>query len=74
MPKEPPTIEASLRAAILKSKLTHYALAKAAIVTPSQIDRFMLSVDDPRHRGISLATAARLAEVLGLELLARTSD
>ena len=74
MPKKPPTIEASLRAAILKSNLTLYALAKAAIVTPSQIDRFMLSVDDPRHRGISLATAARLAEVLGLELLARTSD
>jgi len=74
MTKKQPTIEASLKAAIIKSKMTHYALAKAAIVTPSQIDRFMLSVDDPRHRGISLATASRLAEVLGLELLARTSD
>lgn len=74
MPKKPPTIEASLRAAILKSKLTHYALAKAAVVTASQIDRYMLSVDDPRHRGISLATASRLAEVLGLELVTRRSD
>ena len=74
MPKKPPTIEASLRAAILKSKPTHYALAKAAVVTASQIDRYMLSVDDPRHRGISLATASRLAEVLGLELVTRRSD
>lgn len=68
MAKKPACIEASLIKAIKASGLTHYALGKAAEVAPSVIDRFMLPAEDPRHRGITLATAARIAAALGLEL------
>ena len=61
-------IDAALAKAIRQSGLTHYALGKAAGVAPSVIDRFMLPADDPRHRGITLATAARIAAAMGLEL------
>jgi hypothetical protein len=39
-----------------------------ADVAPSVIDRFMMPAEDPRHRGINLTTAARIAAALGLEL------
>lgn len=68
MPKKPACIEAALIKAIKASGLTHYAIGKAADVAPSVIDRFMLPAEDPRHRGITLATAARIAAALGLEL------
>jgi hypothetical protein len=68
MAKKPACIEAGLRKAIKASGLTHYAIGKAADVAPSVIDRFMLPAEDPRHRGITLATAARIAAALGLEL------
>ena len=68
MAKKPASIEAALRKAIKGSGLTHYAIGKAADVAPAVIDRFILPAEDPRHRGITLATAARIAAALGLEL------
>lgn len=65
MPRKPKPIDAALRAAITKSGLTHYALAKAAGVAVAQIDRFVAG-----ERDIRLGTAARVAEALGLELKA----
>jgi hypothetical protein len=68
MPKKPRSLDASLRAAIKADGRTHYALGKAAVVNPSQLDRFMLPSADPRRRGLSLDTASRIASALGLEL------
>lgn len=70
MAKKPACIEAALRKAIKGSGLTHYAIGKAADVAPSVIDRFMMPADDPRHRDLRLATAARIAATLGLVLSA----
>jgi hypothetical protein len=67
--KRPRPIDAALRQAIKASGLTHYAIGKAAEVAPSQIDRFMLPQDDPRHRDLRLATAAKIATALGLGLM-----
>lgn len=64
-------IDFSLRQAIKASGLTHYRLGQEAGVAPSQIDRFMLPADDPRHRDLRLETAAKIASVLGLELRPR---
>ena len=64
----PVPLDVSLRKAIKASGLTHYALAKAAGVQASQLDRFMMPAEDPRHRDLRLGTAARIAAVLGLEL------
>lgn len=69
MSKKPVLIDAALRTAIRKSGLTHYALAKAAGVQASQLDRFMMPADDPRHRDLRLETAARVAAHLGLCLI-----
>jgi hypothetical protein len=57
-----------LRAAIVASGLTHYRLAKDAGIKPFLLDRFV-------HRGgdLRLATAAKVAAVLGLELRKRDS-
>jgi transcriptional regulator with XRE-family HTH domain len=52
-----------LKAAIGKSGLTHYAVGRLASVSPTQIDRFMSG-----ERDLRLATAAAIAEALGLEL------
>jgi len=68
MTRKPPTIDASLKRAIKASGLTHYAIGQAAGVAPSQIDRFMMPPDDPRHRDLRLTTAARIASFLGLVL------
>ena len=62
----PQPLDAALRKAIRASGLTHYALAKEAGVQASQIDRFMMPADDPRHRDLRLSTASRIAVVLGL--------
>lgn len=61
-------IDVTLRRAIKASGLTHYALAKMADVQASQVDRFMMPANDPRHRDLRLATAARIAAALGLVL------
>ena len=64
------TINATLLAAIKKSGLTHYALAKLAsigqefAVSPATIDRFVSGV----RSNIRLETAAKLCTALGLEL------
>lgn len=68
MAKKTRPLDVALRQAIKASGQTHYAIGKAAAVAPSILDRFMLPVDDPRHRGLTLATAARIAGSLGLEL------
>jgi hypothetical protein len=70
MTRKPQTIDATLKRAIKGSGLTHYAIGQAAGVAPSQIDRFMMPADDPRHRDLRLATAARIAAALGLVLTA----
>lgn len=62
MPRKPKRIDDSLKAAIRSSRLTHYAVAKLAGVSPAQIDRFMAG-----DRDLRLATAAAIAEALGLE-------
>ena len=70
-PKKPMPIDAALRKAIKASGSTHYIIGKVAGVAPSVIDRFMAPADDKlRHRDIRLATAAKLATALGLELVA----
>lgn len=68
MAKRPRPLDAALRAAIKADGRTHYAIGKAATVAPSVLDRFMLPDADPRHRGLTLDTASRIANVLGLEL------
>lgn len=67
--KKTKSLDVALRQAIKASGLTHYAIGKAATVAPSQIDRFMMPADDPRHRDLRLATAAKIAAFLGLELI-----
>jgi len=64
----PQPLDVALRKAIKASGLTHYALAKEAGVQASQLDRFMMPADDPRHRDLRLGTAAKIAAVLGLGL------
>lgn len=69
MPKNPPKIDAALKAAIRKSGRTYYDLGHAAGVQPSVILRFM--TDDPqagRGGDMRLSTAAKIAAELGLEL------
>jgi plasmid maintenance system antidote protein VapI len=56
-------IDAELRAAILGSKLTPYAIAKAADIAPGLITRFING-----ERDLRLGTAAKVAHALGLEL------
>ena len=52
-----------LKAAIKASKLTHYRVAKLAGTSPPVVDRFVSG-----ERDIRLATAAKIAAALGLEL------
>ena len=64
MPRKPRPIDAELRKQIEKSGVTVYALAALADVTPQQVGRFVRG-----ERDITLATAAKLAAALGLELV-----
>lgn len=61
-------IDVALRKAIAASGQTHYALARDSGISPSMIDRYMLPLDDPRHRDLRLSSAAKIAAVLGLAL------
>jgi plasmid maintenance system antidote protein VapI len=63
MAKKPKPINEALKAAIKASRLTHYAVAKLAEVSPAQIDRFMAG-----ERDLRLDTAAAIAAALGMEL------
>ena len=65
---KPKTLDVALRQDIKADGRTHYAIGQAAGVAPSQIDRFMMPVDDPRHRDLRLATAGRIASAVGLEM------
>lgn len=65
MPRKPKPIDATLRSAIERSGLTAYALGQLAGVTAPQVMRFMKG-----ERDLTLATAAKLAQALGLELTA----
>lgn len=70
MPRKPRPIDAELRKQIEKSGVTVYALAALADVTPQQVGRFVRG-----ERDITLATAAKLAQALGLELVpVRTAE
>jgi hypothetical protein len=53
----------SLKLAIRDSGKTHYALGKEAKIAPDVLDRFMRG-----ERDVRLATAAKVASVLSLEL------
>lgn len=68
MAKRSQPLDAALRAAIRSSGLTHYGLGKRAEIAPSVLDRFMLPAADPRRRSLTLDTAAKIADALGLEL------
>ena len=57
-------IQEALRKAIAKSEKTHYRLGKDAELAPEIIDRFVSG-----ERDITLGTAAKLAETLGLQLI-----
>jgi plasmid maintenance system antidote protein VapI len=62
------TIADVLRNAIRESGLTHYRIAKDAGIKPDMIDRFVFG-----KRDLRLGTAAKIADVLGLELVKRNS-
>lgn len=55
-----------LRTAIRQSGLTHYRIAKDAGINPTQLARFVAD-----ERGLTFDTAAKIADVLGLELTKR---
>jgi hypothetical protein len=61
--KKPGGIVETLREAIRGSERTHYGIAQAAGITPGQLDRFVAG-----ERDLKLATAAKVADALGLEL------
>ncbi len=63
-----PDIEDQLREAVAESELSRYRIAKLSGVSEGQLSRFVMDKDDPRHRTLTLTSAARVAEVLGLEL------
>ena len=56
-------IDETLREAIRSSGRSHYELARASGVTPAQLDRFVAG-----ERDLLLATAAKVADALGLAL------
>lgn len=60
----PMTLSESLRAAILNSKQTRYAIARGAQIDHAVLRRFM-----NRERDIKLKTAESLAHYLELELV-----
>ena len=63
MKKHETYLEKRIRAEIRKSGLTIYRVAKDSGVSQPIVSRFMNS-----KRGITLATASKLVEYLGLEL------
>lgn len=60
--KTPARIDDVLRQAIRASGLTHYRIAKDAGIATAILDRFM-----SEERDMRLATAAKVAQVLGLK-------
>ena len=66
MGKKQDRITAGIRRAILASGQSRYAIAKASGVSEAALSRFMSG-----ERGLTTATLDRLADVLGLEIVAR---
>ena len=64
-------IEDRLQDAIRASAMSRYRLSKLSGVSEGQLSRFVMDRDDPRHRTLTLTSAARVAEVLGLDLMPR---
>jgi transcriptional regulator with XRE-family HTH domain len=64
-PAIPRSLSASLKKAMKRSPKTSYQLAKEAGVSPIMLSRFLSG-----KRDIRLATADRLAHVLGMKLVA----
>lgn len=58
--------EGQLRQAIINSKMSRYKISKLAGVTESQLSLFLSG-----KRTLTLTSAAKIAEVLGLELRPR---
>jgi len=65
-PAIPRSLSAALKKAMKRSPKSSYQLAKEAGVSPILVSRFVSG-----KRDIRLATADRLAQVLGLELVAK---
>lgn len=61
----PADIETALRNALSKDGRTHYAIGKAADIAPAILDRFATG-----ERSLTLPVASRLAQELGLQLIA----
>jgi DNA-binding phage protein len=59
-----PALIADLRAAILEADVNGYALAKKAGIDHASVSRFLR-----RERSLSLDSAARLVEALGLKVV-----
>jgi len=68
MARDAEDIEALLKAAILNSGMSRYQLAKLSGVSEGQLSRFVMAKTDPRHRTLTLESAARVARVLELTL------
>jgi plasmid maintenance system antidote protein VapI len=66
MPKRKLDIESQLRKAIIESPLSRYKIAKESGVGEAPLSLFV-----NRKRTLTLASAARVADVLGLELTPR---
>lgn len=62
-------LEKQIRAAIKKSGLSVYRLAKDSGVSQPVLCRFV-----NRQRGITLATASKLVETLGFELISKRKE
>jgi DNA-binding phage protein len=62
-PTDESALVVALREAITGAGRTHYAIAKDAGITPEILDRFVRG-----DRGMTLATAGKVADVLGYEL------
>jgi hypothetical protein len=58
--------EATLRQAVESSGLTRYAICQAAKVCQSQLSRFMAG-----ECGLSFKTAAKIGQIVGVELARR---
>lgn len=68
MGKRTANIAEQLKTAILKSGMSRYEISKLSGVSEGQLSRFVMDKNDPRHRTLTLESAARVAAVFRLEL------
>ena len=68
MAKKSVSIADQLKQAILASGMSRYRISQLSGVSEGQLSRFVMNRDDPRHRTLTLESAARVAVVLGLQL------